>query len=802
MQKHRFIALLLAVFSLSLAAQRGGTVPGRYIVELSTEPVTEHLLRQGFRPGMLEAATTHRTRVRSEQQRIRGRLASGSLVLGSVDTVANALLVQLAADEPARLKSITGVRRIRPVRTMRMLMDHATSVHQVADAWSQVGPERAGLGIKIGIIDSGVDLTHPAFQDPSLSVPETFPRATSASDLTYTNNKVIVARSYVSMLPVRDPDLSVRDRVGHGTALAMVAAGNLTAGPLATVSGVAPKAYIGNYKVFGTPGINDGASEDAILKAIDDAVADGMDVINLSLGSDLAPRIEDDPLVQAIERASLAGVIVVVAAGNNGPGINTISSPATAPSAISVGASHNERVFAASAEIAALPPMPAIPSSGNPPSSPISAPLADVASTDGTGLACAPLEPGRLRGRIALTLRGECTFETKLNNVMNAGAVAALVYASQNSPEPFAMSVGRATLPAEMISYEDGMRVKQRLAAEAIVNGTLRFTISAIRVDSNRLTSFSARGPSVDRGVKPDLVAVGSDLYVATQKLDPSGDMYDASGFISVNGTSFSSPIVAGAAALLKAARPGLTVDDYRSLLINAKTSIEAVTGDLARVQKAGSGVLDIAASLRGTAVAYPAVINFGTGGPNPRIDRSLRITNVGTTTETFAVFAAPGDGPTPVVSIGTVRLSPGASTNLPVSWTGSGLRPGQQEGFLRVVGTSTGVETRVPYWYGVTSETPAGITVLQTVASARRGATARDAILFRVTDASGLPLALAGPDVSMTSGGGAVRAVVSYDREIPGLYGVTLRLGSAAGANVVSIRAGEAAVNVSITGR
>jgi hypothetical protein len=200
--------------------------------------------------------------------------------------------------------------------------------------------------------------------------------------------------------------------------------------------------------------------------------------------------------------------------------------------------------------------------------------------------------------------------------------------------------------------------------------------------------------------------------------------------------------------------------------------------------------------------VAYPAVINFGTGGPNPRIDRSLRITNVGTTTETFAVFAAPGDGPTPVVSIGTVRLSPGASTNLPVSWTGSGLRPGQQEGFLRVVGTSTGVETRVPYWYGVTSETPAGITVLQTVASARRGATARDAILFRVTDASGLPLALAGPDVSMTSGGGAVRAVVSYDREIPGLYGVTLRLGSAAGANVVSIRAGEAAVNVSITGR
>src|SRR5207245_9892974 len=89
--------------------------------------------------------------------------------------------------------------------------------------------------------------------------------------------KTLGGRSYCSLLPNRDPDHSARDHVGHGTALAMVAAGVRNAGPLATIAGVAPKAWLGNYKVFGTPGYNDAASDDAILKAIDDAVADGMD---------------------------------------------------------------------------------------------------------------------------------------------------------------------------------------------------------------------------------------------------------------------------------------------------------------------------------------------------------------------------------------------------------------------------------------------------------------------------------------------------------------------------------------------
>src|SRR5262249_12414729 len=290
------------------------------------------------------------------------------------------------------------------------------------------------------------------------------------------------------------------------------------------------KAWLGNYKVFGTPGYNDSASDDAILKAIDDAVADGMDIINLSLGSDLAPRQSDDLEAQAIERASQAGVIVVVAAGNNGPGLNTIASPATAPSAIAVGATSNDRTFAASIEIPGLSSLVATLGDAPAPSTPITALLSDVATLGDNGLACAALPAGSLAGRIGLISRGTCAFETKVNNAQRAGAVAALIYSTQESPDPISMALGSATLPVEMVSYDNGIAIKQTLASQPSLAGTMQFALNAVPQIANRLTDFSAAGPSVDTGIKPDLTAVGGDIYVATQTLDATGDMYDSSG--------------------------------------------------------------------------------------------------------------------------------------------------------------------------------------------------------------------------------------------------------------------------------
>ena len=101
-----------------------------------------------------------------------------------------------------------------------------------------VGIDNAGAGMKIGIIDTGIDSSHPAFQDPSLAIPDGFPHVNSNADVANTNNKVIVARSYASLFARRDPDTSARDHVGHGTATSMAAAGVTNAGrwPLSPAS--------------------------------------------------------------------------------------------------------------------------------------------------------------------------------------------------------------------------------------------------------------------------------------------------------------------------------------------------------------------------------------------------------------------------------------------------------------------------------------------------------------------------------------------------------------------------------------
>ncbi len=137
------------------------TLSGRYIVELNTEPVAEHVARLSRRPALHgAAATAHRTRLRAEQQTLRTQIElRQAKVLDTVDTVANAMFVQIPDEQAAQLASLPGVKRVTPVRMMHMVLDRAVLLHKVADAWNQIGADRAGLGVKIAIIDSGIDFS-------------------------------------------------------------------------------------------------------------------------------------------------------------------------------------------------------------------------------------------------------------------------------------------------------------------------------------------------------------------------------------------------------------------------------------------------------------------------------------------------------------------------------------------------------------------------------------------------------------------------------------------------------------------
>ena len=788
----RLFAAIAAAVPLFAAAN----LPNRYIVELSTEPVGAHVKALALLH--TADANRHRAAVRAEQASARAAIeAAGGRVIGAVENVKNLLVVEMPDAEANRLAALPGVRRVFAEREFHMTLDHALPLLHVPEAWSQVGMANAGAGIRIGFIDSGIDITHPGFADTGFTAPSGFPRADTPADMAFTNNKVIVARSYASLFPAPEPDPSAQDHQGHGTATAMTAAGVANSGPLAVITGAAPAAFLGSYKVFGTPGVNDSASESAILTALDDAVADGMDVINMSLGANLAPLPADDLEVQAVEQAVALGAIVVASAGNNGPDPETVASPADAPSVIAAGASNNDRLFSA-AVLAGGGTFQAMPAAGIGTPAAITAALVDVSALDGTGQACSALPGNSLAGAVAFVLRGNCTFESKLDNAQAAGAVGALVYDSVPGESPVIMAIGAATLPAEMLSNADGLTVKQQIVPGFSV--TLGFAPQPFYTDPAQLAVFSAQGPNTDFSIKPDLVAVGQNLYTAAGTYDPNGEVYDPSGYALVDGTSFSAPLVAGAAALVKQARPGLTVDEYRSLLIDAASPAWLVPGTAARVQQAGAGLLNVLAALHASAAASPVSLGFGAGGDFSAVE-NLTITNVGAVSDQFLLTVAPrdGGGPVPSLSLNSVQLDPGNSATIPVTFAGSGLAPGQYEGFIAIQGMQASTATQVPYWYGVPSGVAAHITVLYNASSSgslSAGTRVSDAVIFRITDSSGLPVSNVSPVATSVSGGGTVMGVARYNGA-PNAFALTVR--PAAGTNVFQIQVGSITALVDI---
>jgi minor extracellular serine protease Vpr len=795
----RFWALFLS------APLFAATVPNRYIVQLSTEPVAVHASRsiaRGSVHARLHTADSeqHRAAIRAQQAAARETIErSGGLIRGALEILSNALLVEIPDEKAGELTLVPGVQAIYPVRRFHMSLDHALPLHHVPDVWTQIGLANAGAGVMIGMIDSGIEITHPGFNDAGFAAPPGFPVAGAMSDLAFTNNKVIVARSYASMFEVKDPDPSVRDHVGHGTATAMTAAGVSNTGALATISGVAPQAYLGVYKVFGTPGVNDTASEDAILAAIDDAVNDGMSVINLSLGYDVASLPSVDPFVKAVEAASQFGVIVVAAAGNNGPNPGTVGTPAIAPHAIAVGASNNSRAFAGFVQVQGSGAVTALPGAGLNSFSPIAGPLVDVTTLDPTGLACGLLPANSLNNAIALIQRGSCNFEVKLDYAQAAGALAAVIYDNVPNEALVLMGVGHAPLPAVMISNADGLTLKR------LTTGTQNATIQFYQptyVNPASLATFSAAGPSVDNSIKPDLTAVGENFYTAAQTTDSTGELYNPTGYIVTQGTSFSAPLVAGAAALLQSARPGLTADQYRSLLIDTADTAYATPGAVALVQQSGGGFMNALSAVDATAAVSPISLSFGTGAA-ANFSGILTISNVGAAADTFQISAAPRNSGAPVPQFSTTQanIAPGSSVSLPVVFTVSGAAPGQYDGFIQIQGAAASVPTRVPYWFAVPSGTPALVTTLTSTASGSAGSTVSQAAVFRITDASGLPVSTA-PSVTTVSGGGRVNGVSALGSGYPNDYSVSVRLGAQPGSNVFQIQAGSVSTQITITGQ
>jgi minor extracellular serine protease Vpr len=548
--------------------------------------------------------------------------------------VLDGMTVSLPFTKLPSLARLSFVGKVYPSAAYHLLTDTSPGVIGADELHALTGAR--GEGVKIGIVDDGVDNTNPFLAPDGLSYPPGFPKGGRK----WTTPKVIVARAFPGPNSGRRGRLPIDRRESfHATHVAGIAAGD--AGtcspggrdhpPTCGLSGVAPRAYIGNYRVFNVPTpIGHIANTPEIAAAFESAVRDGMDVINFS-GGGAETEPANDAMVEVIHNVALAGVVPVISAGNDRDqfGMGTVGSPGTAPDAITVAATSNTHVFSpvmsvrspgAPADLSSIP----IASAGGarfPGTFAFTTvELVDVATVGVDRRLCGPdndpnnpaktfLAPGSLAGVVALASRGHCTFVSKAERAQRAGALG-LVLADNRPGEANAIPLQLA-IPAGMIADVDGAQLRAYLATKG---GRAPVTISNIiqRDETGRsgvITSFSAGGPTAFAHLlKPDLSAPGGAILSSTLREFTGGPP-----FAVFDGTSMSAPHVSGAAALLVQLHPSWSAQQVKSALMS---TAGAAWSDTARTEEApvtlgGAGLVDLPRAAQPLVFTQPSSLSF-----------------------------------------------------------------------------------------------------------------------------------------------------------------------------------------------
>jgi minor extracellular serine protease Vpr len=615
------------------------------------------------------------------------------------------LTVALPARRLPRLVRMPFVRRIYPSLGYTLALNRSPALIAATSFNNATGVR--GNGMKIAIVDDGVDQTNRFLSPEGLRYPPGYPRGARK----WTTPKVIVARSFPGRSAGRRGRLAVDPRNSfHGTHVAGIAAGRAgTIAPagadhpaVAGLSGVAPDALIGNYRVFTVPSpIGHVANTPEIVAAFESAVRDGMQVINFSGGG---PEVDpvNDALIETVRNVVAAGVVSVVSAGNDRDefGVGTAGAPGTAPEAISVAAVSNTHVFAPSLMLlgpgapASLSQVPVVPTSRPIPARwGASATLVDVGSilsvarTPTDRRLCGigrdpnagrnPLRRGTLTGAVALVSRGACTFGSKAARARAAGAVGLIV--ADNRPGEANSIPTSLPLPGGMISDLDGARLREALAGLG-GRGRVRIGRAPARTETGRsgvVTSFSAAGPTAfEHDLKPDVAAPGGQILSST--LPQAGGP-----FAVYDGTSMAAPHVSGAAALLRQRHPAWLPYQVKSALVSTAGPAWA---DSARTAEAsvllqGGGIVNVGAADNPLLFSAPSSLSFGdlrTTAVAARRALVLRVEDAGGGDGVWQVELRPqatGAG-TAVELPGNLIVPPGGATEIAVAATAAAGAP------------------------------------------------------------------------------------------------------------------------------
>lgn len=536
------------------------------------------------------AVTRYVQRLRTEQDAaLRAAGADPATKLASYTYATSGFAARLTPSQAAALRAQPNVAFVMRDQILHLQTDASPDFLGLT---APNGPWASGLtgeGVVVGVLDTGIWPEHPSFADDG-TYPPLPPSAFSGTGCEFgnaafnpddqpfeCNGKLLAAKSYGDVFHegtgaglAPGSYLSARDEDGHGTHTASTAAGNhgvpatLLGVDRGTVSGIAPRARVSVYKVCWSGAEGDGCSSGDIVAAIDDAVADGVDVINFSVGSDTATLSPD---AIAFLFANDAGVLVAASAGNAGPGFGTVGSPAVSPWVTSVGASTQLRDFRGTVALGDGQVFEGVTVTGGI----TDTPLVDAAALGNVACLADPGFPGgTVTGKVVLCERGINARVEKSQVVADAGGVGMLLY----NPSLNSLNTDNHVIPTLHVDELAGAAARAYIgsAGEA---ATASFS-GGEKVDAQPdvMAAFSSRGPNLlsPDVISPDVVAPGVNILAGntpTALLGAPDQLFQA-----ISGTSMSSPHVAGIYALLDQAHPDWSPAAAKSALMTTAAPV------------------------------------------------------------------------------------------------------------------------------------------------------------------------------------------------------------------------------------
>ncbi|MUG88663.1 S8 family serine peptidase [Paenibacillus timonensis] len=677
-----------------------GSEPTTVIVELQEAPLKVFEVSQS-KARSSQSLSSHRKAIDLQQQTFKTQAVSKlkANIHREYEHIFNGYSLTIPANEVESLLKLPGVKAIYPNETV-----YATEAEEVPaaplDSVSFIGSGSfweegtEGQGIKVGVIDTGAAKDHP-------DLAEAIPDGYWGYDFVNEDNDPYET-TYDDFLSSGQPEFNSDGRpyyTSHGSHVSGIVAGRgIGKDDLAGVKGVAPEAEVYAYKVLGPYG--SGSTED-VIAGIERAVEDGMDVINLSLGSETNNQRSADSI--AVNNAMKAGVVAVVSSGNSGPGSATVSDPGTSELAITVGASKPPLVTPIM-QIAAMGEegffMETFDKSAGIENLTDSYPLVDV------GLGKPGDYTGKdLTGKIAFIKRGEISFADKALNAQASGAVAAIVF--NNAPEALESgTLGNVeiNIPVYALSGVYGERIRTALQAQEL---SAEFSST---IEEDIMAGFSSRGPAKPGyDIKPDISAPGMSIRSSVPEYE---DWYAAQ-----NGTSMAAPHVTGAAALAAQKYPNLTPYEIKSLFMNNTVKLNDRNGDRYTHMDQGAGRIALDQVLEAKAVAmvedstpyvdgeapetfYTGSLSFGYVGNGFSAEQHVIVKDIAGESSNYAIRSQwYGNSPIDLtLSASEAALSAGGETGFDVEVAVPEEAANQRyEGEVILTETTTGHEIKLP---------------------------------------------------------------------------------------------------------